>query len=362
MDRRDFLKTSSAAALTGGLAVAAAEARAADDTNRLAAPYLGRRRREVCLVTRFADAAHGPGDHVRRLAARIAAASDGQWRIEVAETRRSCLEDVMTGGGDLYIATENDHLGYHPAFAYFAGLPCGAGLDAARFEAWLSAGGGQELWDRLGSEFNIKSLVVGHTGPSIGIVSNRPVRECVDFKGLKLAIEGLARDVVRACDGEPAALAGNDVASAIEAGGIDGAELLGAALATTRQPLPRLKALAPYRLLPGLNRDGAAITLGMRASFWDGLSNSERILLQAIAGEATAASRAEALAASVALGSFDPIGTFWPDANSGGDLQAALGRIADAIVAETSGQDLWSRRINASYMAFRDKQGSVASV
>lgn len=344
--------------MSASLVAAATEARAADNASRLAAPQIGRQRREARLVTRFADATHGVGDLVRRLATRIATTSDGHWRIEVVETTRSGFEEVMTGGGDLYIATENDHLGFHPAFAFFAGLPCGAGLDAARFEAWISAGGGQELWDELGSEFNIKSLVVGHSGPSVGIFTNRPVRTCADFRGLKLAINGLAREVVKACDGEPVALSGTDAAGAISARAIDGTELF---LATGDMALQRLRALAPNRLFPGLNSDGAAITLGMRASFWAGLQNSDRVLLQAIAGEAAAASRAEALAAVVAQRSFDPVGGLWPDVRGGREFEAALARIGDAIVAEASGYDRWSRRINASYMAFRDSQGTLAS-
>lgn len=362
MDRRDFLKTSSAAALTASLVAAAVEAQAADDTSRLAAPQLGARRREVRLVTRFADGVTGAGDLVRRLAARISAATDGHWRIDVADADGRCLEAVMAGGGDLYVATENDHLDLHPAFAFFAGLPCGAGLDAARFEAWISAGGGQELWDELASAFNIKSLVVGHSGPSSGIFSNRPVRACADFRGFRLAIDGLAREVVKACDGEPVAFSGTDAAGAIAAGEIDGVELIGATLDMTQAPLRRFGALAPYRLLPGLNSEGSAITLGMRASFWDGLSNSERIVLQAIAGEAAAASRADAVALTVARRSFDPTGEHWPDEQSGSELQAALARIGDAIVADSSGYDRLSRRINASYMAFRDDPGMPGTV
>lgn len=351
MHRREFLKSSSVAALaaSGSTAIAAAPASPA-----LAMPALTTKRRELRLVTRFEDRPGGSGDMVRRLAARIVAASEGAMRIVVETSSEGSLDMIKNGAADLYMQVENDNSGAHPAFHYLAGLPCGVGLDAASFEAWLTVGGGQELWDELSGLFDIKSLAVGNTGPSLGVFSNRPIRQSADLRGMRIAIEGLAREVLLACDADMAPLPRLAPADALDERRIDAVEVLhGDFPFHDRRASTRLNR-ETHIMHPGLNRQGLTISMGMRRSFWDQLANSERIMLTALAAEARAMEQAELLAHRQQAEQMAAASGPWPlPMSSPAELARDLESIAATVVAEMSGRDRMTRRINASYMAFR---------
>ena len=53
-----------------------------------------------------------------------------------------------------------------PAFHFFAAIPFG--FTADELFAWVQYGGGQELWDALSGQFNIKSLLCTNTGCQMG--------------------------------------------------------------------------------------------------------------------------------------------------------------------------------------------------
>ena len=368
MDRRDFLKTTGVAALAAsGLAPAAEAARVADRNAAesaaehappLPVPAITTSARVLRLVSPWHDDASTAGDHVRRLTRRIEVAMGGRWRIEPIGAAGSGLEAVMTGDADLYIASENDHLGFHPAFAFFAGLPAGTGLGARALQAWLASSGGQELWDGLASEFNIKSLLAGHTGAAPGLYSRAPLTSPGDLAGKRIAISGLARDVARGLGAEPVTLPASRIAAALASGEIDIAEAPDATLAARRS-----LAAAGHGGISEFNADGSTISLGFRASFWDGISESERVILSALAGEAYGQSLAEAAAEHIMserVRAASP-SLVAPVAPLPQELCRAIGRIAATVVAETAGHDALARRIDQSCMAFRAAGSGAAS-
>ncbi len=110
------------------------------------------------------DAVSGPADQAHRLAQRIAAMSDGRYRIDVVPGAGNGLAAVRAGEADLYHGSEHDHLDQHRALAYFAGLPGDRGIAARHLTAWMLVGGGQTLWDELAGDFGIKALLAGHSG------------------------------------------------------------------------------------------------------------------------------------------------------------------------------------------------------
>lgn len=360
MHRRDFLRTTSAAAIAAsGLTGAAEAARVADrtaaDHATVASPAILRSTRTLRLVSPWHDDASPVGDHVRRLAMRIAAAMDGRWRIEAITTEGHGLAAVMTGATDLYIASENDHLGYHPAFAYFAGLPAATGLDAEGLHAWLAAAGGQELWDGLGREFDIKSLLAGHSGGAPGLWSQAPLATPGDLAGRRIAVSGLSREVARGLGAVPVSIPAGRIAAALAAREIDIAEAPDASLATRHA----IAAAAPYSAISEFSLDGSAISLGMRASFWDGLTESERIVLSALASEAFASAMAEqtadrAMTADLVSHASQQVPAIGLPAQ---DISLPIAKIAETVVAQLAGHDALSRRIDHSYMSFRRLTG-----
>lgn len=369
MDRRDFLKSSSAAAVALGTATASAAnaAKAADDASALAAPAVMPQRRSLRMVNPWPDTVTGPGDHVRQLAKRIEAATDRRWVIEINDVPAAdakAFKAVMTGDADLYGGREIDHRELHPALSYFAGLPCKTGMDIDQLNAWLIAAGGQELWDNLAGQFNMKGLVIGHTGPTHGLFTRQPVHTRADLHGKRIAIDGLAADVLKAIDVAPIEGILDPAAAIVANQTLDGVEISGPTLGLGRDLSIGFHQAAPHRVLPGLNDSGFAITLGLRRSLWEGLATSERIMLSALASEAFAASRADTIAQTRALDLLTDTAAH-TNAPSSSDrwehVSAELARIASSIVADLSGHDALTGQINASYMAFKSPMRMPAS-
>lgn len=371
MDRRNFLKGSSAAALAVGTATAteALAAKATDDAQALASPALVAQRRRLRMLSLWPDAVAGPGDHVRRFAKRIEAATDGGWVIEISDrpmTEADAFKAVMVGDADLYVGHEHAHRALHPAFSYFAGLPCGTGMSIDQMNAWLVAAGGQELWDDLAAEFNMKGLVIGHSGRTHGLFTRRPVHTSADLRGKRIATVGLAADVLLATNAMPVDIVAGSARAMNNDASVDGIELYGTAImevpATARAQFHQT---ANHRLRPGLNDTGFAFSLGLRRSLWDGFANAERILLSALAAESLAGSRAETLAETRSIDMVSEEHAHAGSSAAPGNwtvVAEQLSRIAETIVADLAGHDDHTRRINASYMAFKGGPRPVAAV
>lgn len=359
MQRREFLKSTGAATLAlGSATLAAARSAMAEDDAASSAPAIARGVRRLRLASALGSPVTGPGDQFHRFTRRMAAATSGTIEIEIDDTAttQQAFTAVMTGTADLYCGDDGDLVGLHPAFAFFSGLPGDSGLSAAQLEAWLTAGGGQELWDDLAGEFNMKGLAVAHTGPSFGLASRTPVTTIADLRGRRIAAPGLAAELVAAVDGVPVRSISEASRNLAADADIDAAELLGIEALYPGPAVDEAKRAALHLLAPGLQPCGCTLTLGMRRSFWDGLANSERIVLSALAAQCFAESRAETAAATRTALSAGLISSY--HATPAPDVTRQLARHAATIVAHASGFDTLAMRINASYMAFKGRDGA----
>ena len=245
MDRRSFLKTTTAAAAaTAAIAPRArSESTAASDSCSTSAPAIHAGTRDLVLAMPWRESVSGPADQGFRIARRLEAALDGRFRIVPRYHGHGGVEAVMTAEADLYFGTENHNLSLHPAFAYFAALPGAGVFNADDLAAWLTIGGGQEHWDDLAAEFNIKPFLAGHLGRWPGLWSSRPVDSLADLAGQRVAVQGLARDVMRGIGAEPVHVPAEDLAAALRSGDIAAAEYggpltsLALALLTTRRAM-----------------------------------------------------------------------------------------------------------------------------
>jgi TRAP-type mannitol/chloroaromatic compound transport system substrate-binding protein len=186
---------------------------------------------------------------------------------------------VRAGEADLYYASEHDHLGAHRALAFFAGLPGDRGIAARHLSAWMLAGGGQQLWDDLAANFGVKAMLAGHTGEQPCFVASRRVGDMNKLGGGKVAVSGLARDVVRGFGLEPVRIPVARVADALTRGELVAAEC-GGAIASYALGLLRAASCSAGT---SINRHGAAASLGMRRSLWDSLPASDQALFAAAA-------------------------------------------------------------------------------
>jgi TRAP-type mannitol/chloroaromatic compound transport system substrate-binding protein len=338
MDRRDFLKTTSAAAVAAGAASAATEAQAA-------APAILSGVRQLTLASSCRDL---PGSGADRLARRIETATDGRYSIELASAR---------GDADLTYGSAWRHAGLHRAFAFFAGLPFSQGLDAAALQTWLAAGGGAMLWDELAADFGFKPLVAGHTGPSAGVWAAARLEAPSDLAGANLHVDGLASDVLRGLGAVPATFAPKDLRAALADGRLQAAEWLGPLAAAA----PDLQPLAQRLYQPGFNRNGLLLSLGVAKRLWDGMSPADRAIFEACAAQEYHLSLTDAaahglIASQVATPSKWPVRLTWPSR-----LAEALDQAAAEVVERIAATDAASRRIHDSYRAFRRMLGEPAT-
>jgi TRAP-type mannitol/chloroaromatic compound transport system substrate-binding protein len=340
MDRRDFLKTTSAAAVAAGAASATAASEA-----QTAAPAVLSGVRQLTLVSTSRDL---PGSGADRLARRIETASDGRYRIELANAGADA--DLTYGGAWR-------HAGLNRAFAFFAGLPFSHGLDAAGLQTWLAVGGGAMLWDELAADFGFKPLVAGHTGPSAGVWAAARLEAPSDLAGGQLYAEGLAGDVLRELGATPGALAPEELRAALADGRLQAAEWLGPLAAAA----PDLQPLAQRLYQPGFNRNGLLLSLGVDKRLWDGMSAADRAIFEACAAQeyhlSLTDARAHALIASqVEAPTKWPVRLPWPSR-----LAEAFDRATAEVVERIAAADAVSRRIHDSYRAFRRMLGEPAT-
>jgi TRAP-type mannitol/chloroaromatic compound transport system substrate-binding protein len=336
MDRRAFLITG------GGAAVAAASVPGSPlQAAEPPVPALRADATVLRLAMDWPDTAGGPADDVHRLARRITVMTDGRVGI-----------DIVAGSepdADLRHGTADDDAGTHPAFAYFAGLPGGAGLDVHDFAHWLAVGGGQILWDDLSAGHGWVPLLAGHSGEAPPLWSTAPMATLGDFAGARICVPGLGADVVRALGAEPVALAQHELAAGLADGRVRAAEA-GGLLSSLASGVARP---AFHATGSGVNRHGTAFALKVRLSVWERLSQADQAIFSAAAAEAFQLSVAEArahahIARQVLETSFGVRFAPWPQ-----DIAEAIDRVAEATVAHVAGHDAVAARIDHSYMAFR---------
>ena len=311
-----------AAAATGAAATAKRALAAPED---IASPALVAGASELRVALPWPDGAAGPADQARRLTQRIAFMSAGRFRFVLQPGTGNGLAAVRSGDADLYYASEHDHLGVHGALAYFAGLPGERGIGARQLPAWLQVGGGQPLWDDLAGELGVKAMLAGHTGERPCFIAARRITDVSELAGAKVAVTGLARDVVRGFGLEPAALSSSRLAEALADGQLLAAEC-GGAIASYGLGLLRA---ASHSAGVSVNRHGSAVALGMRRSLWDKLSAGDRELFAAAAAVEYELSLAEEEAHRSFLYPQRAANRTWPVRR---ELLRTIGRVSDAVV------------------------------
>ncbi|HWK34310.1 MAG TPA: hypothetical protein VNR51_11590 [Hyphomicrobium sp.] len=341
MDRREFLKSTGAVAVTSAVGTAVTAAESAPS-----APAISKRLTELRLALPWAESPAGPADWARRLSQHVASLSDGRLRLALVFDVAGGLTAVRAGNADLYFGDVTDDTDAHRAFAYFSALPGEHGMAPQHLQAWLNVGGGQELWDDLAADLGIKPLLAAHTGTRSFFLAAERVETMGALAGRRVRAHGLARDVARGLGLEPVELPPGQVAASMRSGDVLAAEC-GGAIVSYACGLP---AAAPYAAGASIDGNGRALALCVRRNLWDTMSASQQAILSAAAAMEFHTSLTEEEAHRPFLYPSAPQDRIWPIA---AELAHAIQRVADAVVAHTAGYDAAATRIAASYAAFR---------
>ena len=153
------------------------------------APAIAQGIRQLKMVTDWPAGSPGLQSSAARLAQRIGAATGGRINIEVFPAGAlvrpfETFDAVGAGVADMYHSAEYYWEKKSPAFNFFAAVPFG--FTANELFAWVQYGGGQELWDALSGQFNIKPFLCCNTGTQMGGWCTREVPSPEAFRGLAL--------------------------------------------------------------------------------------------------------------------------------------------------------------------------------
>jgi len=195
-------------------------------------PAIAQGTRELKMVTAWGSPKEFPAHNasIERLVQSIAAMSDGRLKVTVypAENLVRALEvfdAVSAGVADMYHVDEKYFQSKSPALNFFSAVPCGMTTD--ELCAWIYFGGGQELWNEVDAQFNIKPLMALNTGVQMGGWFNRAINSPEDFKGLRYRMPGLGAEVLRRMGATVVTTPGGEIVNALQSGAIDASEWVG---------------------------------------------------------------------------------------------------------------------------------------
>jgi TRAP-type mannitol/chloroaromatic compound transport system substrate-binding protein len=232
-------------------------------------------------------------------------------------------------------------------FCFFSAVPFG--LTADELFAWVHYGGGQQLWDMLSGQFNIKPLLCLNSGTQMGGWFTREVSSPEEFKGLRYRMPGLGAEVLRRLGAIVVALPGSEIVPALKSGAIDASEWVGPWLDMAMG----LHQAARYYYYPGFHEPGTGTAVGINKSIWESLDAGDREAIEAVAASEYARSLAEFDANNaVSLRKLRDEGAVsilkFDDA-----LLKAFIRESRDVVADAGSRDDLSKKIYVSYEQFR---------
>jgi TRAP-type mannitol/chloroaromatic compound transport system substrate-binding protein len=316
------------------------------------APAIAHGIRQLKLVTDWSE--DTPGNHASavRFAQTIGAATSGRIKIEVYPSGAlvrpfETFDAVGAGVADMYHSTEYYWEKKSPAFNFFAAVPFG--FTADELFAWVQFGGGQELWDALSGQFNIKSLLCTNTGTQMGGWFTREVTSLEGFKGLRYRMPGLGGEVLRRLGAIVVTLPVGEIMPALKSGAIEASEWVG--------PWPDmamgLHKVANYYYYPGFHEPGTSVAVGINKGVWESFDASDRRVIEAVAACEYARSLAEFNANNALwLRKLRDEGAVKILKFDDSVLKAFLAISKDVVAEAGSGDDL-SKKIYQSYMQFR---------
>jgi len=299
------------------------------------------------------DYPEGPGmlPSARRLAQTIAASSNGRIRIDVSASGAvvrplQTFDAVQAGVADMF----HSHIGYFekksPAFHFFSGVPFG--FTANELFAWMNFGGGQELWDALAGQFEIKPLLACSTGSQMGGWFTREITSVGDLKGLRYRMGMPAGEVFRRLGAIVVLVPGAEIVSALQSGAIEACEWIGPWVDMAMG----LHRVAGFYYYPGWNEPGGALALGISRRVWESLDEADRRLIEAAAANEFAISLAEFNANNArALRELRAQGTVRIRRFDDATLRT-FAKISEEVVTSIGSGDEYARKVYASYRQF----------
>ena len=270
MERRTFLKGGAGLAAAGGLAT----------------PALAQERIEWAMPSSFPKPAPGVGTNATRFAELVQSLSGGRIVIEVFGAGELvppfAVEDAVQAGnapighGTPYYAASKT-----AAAHWFTGVPFG--LTANEHYAWLKWGGGQQIWDEIYAERNLKPFYSGNSGTQAGGWFKNRIESLADLQGLNMRIAGLGGEMMRKLGVNAILMPATEIFQSLQSGAIDAAEWVGPLL----DQAFGLQRITNLCYTPAFAEPGAALQVVVNTEVWAGLADDLKAIVEAAAMQAS---------------------------------------------------------------------------
>jgi TRAP-type mannitol/chloroaromatic compound transport system substrate-binding protein len=231
---------------------------------------------------------------------------------------------------------------------FFSTIPFG--LTGTEMNAWLSHGGGNELWQEIYAPFNLIPMRGGNSGTQMFGWFNKEINSLEDLQGLKMRIPGLGGEVFSRAGGTPVTMQVSEVFTAMQTGALDATEFV--------SPFNDMAAgyhtVADYYYYPGWHEPGSTLETLFNKSAFEALPQDLQEILKAgtevmnqlLLDELTARNN-EALRVLVEEHGVEL--RKLPD-----DVLIKLRQISEQVVNELAESDEATRRIYESYKSFQE--------
>lgn len=339
MKRRQFLT---------GAAVAGAAAAASS----FPAPAIASGKRELKMVMAWPKNSPGLGMQGQNIGKRITELTDGKLTVTVYGGGElvppfQSFDAVSSGAADLYHAAEYYWPGKHKAYNFFTTVPFG--LIGIETFGWIHHGGGQELWDELSADFNIKPFVAACTGVQMLGWFRNEINSLDDMRGLKYRIPGIAGEVFREVGVAVVNLPVAEIYPALASGAIDAAEWVG--------PWHDLQfgfhRITKHYYRPGVHEPGTFGSVGVNKQLYDSLPRDQQLAIQ-MACEA----EAQITSAEFNARNMQALRTL---INEHGvmlrtlpqEVVVELGNMTHKVLTEMADEDPFTKRVYESFLKYR---------
>ncbi|MBF0352275.1 MAG: TRAP transporter substrate-binding protein [SAR324 cluster bacterium] len=365
MDRRDFVKTAGLTALTAGAVLYAAgcerkQEACSDETAKpleTAAPaVVTRKTYEWKMVTTWPKNFPGLGTGANQLAQNIEAMSDGRIKIKVYGAGElvppfESFEAVSNGTAQMGHAASYYWKGKSEAAQFFCTVPFG--LNAQEMAAWLRYGGGQELWDQIYADFNLKPFPCGNTGVQMGGWFNKEINSLSDYEGLKMRMPGLGGEVIQRAGANAINLPGGEIFQAMQSGTIDATEWVG----PYNDLAFGLHKVAKYYYWPGWHEPGSVMECFINKKEYEALPADLQAILQ-IAMQGAYHDMLAEFTARNNTSLVELVETYHVTLKRFSDeILKKMGELSKDVLAEVAAKDSASAKVAASFDKFRKQCG-----
>lgn len=343
MKRRNFLKA-------GAVALPAAV---------LAAPAIAQGKIQWKLPSSFPAKAPGVGTNSANFAKRVEEMSGGRLSFKIYSAGELVpafgVEDaVQQGVAEIGHSAAYFAAGKNSALHFFSNIPFG--MTATEHYSWLKYGGGQELWDEISAERNLKPFYVGNSGAQSAGWFKKPIESVADLSGLNMRIAGLGGEVIRKLGVNAVLLPPPEIFAAFQSGAIDAAEWVGPML----DQAFGLNKVAEYCYLPAFHEPSAAIELVVNKDAYDALPDDLKAIITYAAEAASADNDAEFdYFNSISFAKLKEDGVkfaAFPD-----DVIAALRKATDEVLQEQATANPQFARVMESYNATLERSRAYGS-